>query len=221
MTTRPLDSPADRLLQQGPGALTDAELVSILLRGSSPKVVAPERAQAFLDVFGGYIPGLLACNATIARAQNLSAGAAAGLLAAIELGRRLPRAPEVEELPQNPWDVAAYLRLRVGAGDQSIFGAIFVDAENGMLGFFECFRGTTHHLVIDTKTILREALCRNASGIFLFHFKPAPSKVLATREDSELLEKMLSAGTTLGFHLIDYLIFGSQKWHSMRSAKPW
>jgi len=170
MAEKLLDPSFERLLQRGPGALTDTEIVSLLLGNRDSRIASLEQARIFLDLFGGSIPGLLACNVAITKAQMLEPGPAANLLAAIELGRRLRCAPQLVDLSTDPDKAASAFLLQIGTTDQEVLGANFADADNRKVGFVECFRGTMFDMVIDSKTILREALCRNACGIHLCHF---------------------------------------------------
>jgi len=221
MADKLLDPCVERLLMRGPGALTDAEIVSILLRKRGSRIPTLEQAQSILTLFGGGIPGLLACNVAIAEAQKLSPEPAANLLAAIELGRRLPTFPELVELHPDPKMAASAFLVQIGTTDQEVLSASFTDAAGRKVGSVECFRGTMSHMVIDSKTILREALCRNARGIHLFHFKPGSTKPEATSQDLGFLVQMREACETLGFELLDYLLFSTSNWLSLRRLYPW
>ena len=119
------EQPHERLLKRGPEALTDNELVAIVLRGKGSKLPLT-RAEKLLALFGN-IPGLLTCDISIARAQKLSNEATISLLAAIELGRRMVRFPEGNDLRDANDATAAFL-VQMGTTDQEVLGAMFTDA---------------------------------------------------------------------------------------------
>lgn len=221
MTATPTDSPVDRLLKRGADALTDTELVAILLRNKGTRIPPLEQARTFLALFGGNIPGLLACNSAIARAQKLGPGPAATLLAAIELGRRLPRAPQPAELLVNSQEALSYLILQIRARDQEVLGAVFVDPNQRIAGLVECLRGTESSMAMDTKTIFREAICRKAQGIYLFHFKPGGAPPSADDGTEPFIQEVLAACEALGFILLDYLLLSGGGSLSMREKFSW
>lgn len=214
------EQPIDRLLQLGPEALTDEEIVSILVRGRGCQS-AEQRAHELLELFGGKIPGLLACNVAITRARQLSRTVSANLLASIELGRRLASFPDGIDLSDPKTATKAFHMQLRGATDQEILGAMFTDAAQRQLGYVECFRGPRGRLVIDTKTILREALCRNAVGILLFHLKPETGAPQPAQRDWGFLAEMRQACQTIGTDLVDYFVLTEDKWISLRGLRPW
>ena len=212
------EQPHERLLKRGPEALTDNELVAIVLRRKGSNLPLT-RAEKLLTLFGN-IPGLLACDVSIARAQKLSNEATVSLLAALELGRRLVRFPEGNDL-KDPNDATAAFRVQMGTTDQEVLGAIFTDAGFQQLGYVECFRGTYFCMTLDTKTILREALCRSAASILLFHYKPGADGMEPSVRDWAFLTQMRAACEKVGPDLVDYFLLNGKQWYSMRRLRPW
>lgn len=212
------EQPHQRLLKRGPGSLTDTELVATVLRGKGTKLPFT-RAEKLLALFGN-IPGLLACDVSIARAQKLSNEATLSLLAAIELGRRLVCFPEGNNL-SDPNDAIAAFRVQVGTTDQEVLGAIFTDGNTRQLGYVECFRGTYFRVVVDTKIILREALCRGAACILLFHYKPGDVTLTPRARDLAFLAQMRTACEAIGPELLDYFLLSEKNCISLRKQQPW
>ncbi len=214
----PRDAPKKRLLHQGAGALTDAELVAILSDGEHSIFGASDKE--ILVRFGG-IQGLGTLDLEIARAQGLSERQAVLLLTAIELGRRLNQKPGCVLRIAEPAEVAGYLVGHFGATtDQQVVGVMFADSSGRNLGLVECFRGTHFRLCVDTRTILREALCRNATALLVFWFRPT-LKPEGNYQDFEFRKKLSAACNALGFELLDFLVLSCDSWLSLRRLKPW
>lgn len=213
------DRPRERLLRSGAAALSDAELVAVLLRSGRPGRSVLAMAEDFLAACGG-LASLSTCNLEIAKGQKLGDVQAASLLAAIEIGRRLARHAVPAELLEDPAIVARYLYLKYGRGDQEVMGALYLDVHNRHVGESECFRGTLMKMVVEPRPILREAMKRNAHGILLFHHHPSGDPT-PSREDLNFTERMRLCCETMGFELLDHLILGGDRWVSLRRLRPW
>ena len=215
------ERPRERLLLRGSDALSEAELVAVLLRTGRPGVSARQMALDLLRDVGG-LPGLVAAGAHTLRRHGLGPAKAASLLAAVELGRRLAR----EEMPERrpltrPDEVARYLALRYQARDQEVVGALFLDAKNRLLGEREIFRGTLERSIADPREILKECLLRGASGVVLFHTHPSgdPSP---SGEDLLFTQRMEQAANLVGVRLVDHLVLGGAvRWRSLLRKTSW
>ena len=213
------DRPRERLLRSGASALSDAELVAVLLRSGRPGRSVLAMADDFLAACGG-LAGLSTCNLEVAKAQKLGDVQAASLLAAVEIGRRLARHAVPALLLEDPAVVARYLYLKYGRGDQEVMGALFLDVHNRHVGECELFRGTLMKMVVEPRPILREAMRRNAQGILLFHHHPSGDPT-PSREDQNFTERMRVCCETMGFELLDHLVLGGDRWVSLRRLRPW
>lgn len=215
------DRPRERLLRSGAAALSDAELVAVLLRTGRPGCSALEMARRIFAEHGG-LPGLLEMTETRLRRRGIGKAKAATLLAAIELGRRLARCQlPRRQLLAEPEHVARYLIVRYGVRDQEIMGALFLDVRHRLIGESELFRGTLHRAAVEPRAILKEALLRGASAFILFHTHPSgdPSPSV---EDLCFTRRMAEAGELLGVRLADHLILAdAERWISLQRRGAW
>ncbi|MEM6795711.1 MAG: DNA repair protein RadC [Acidobacteriota bacterium] len=213
--------PRERLLRDGGGSLTDAELVAVLLRTGRPGQSAVEMAREILEEHGG-LSGLLFSNRRRIQRHGLRAAKAATVLAALELARRLTREDIGAANPMDrPGAVASYLRVRYGRIDQEVMGALFLDVQNCLLSESEVFRGTLTGASVEPRAILREALLCGASGIVIFHTHPSGDPA-PSLEDLEFTKRMARAGEIMGVRLIDHLIVGGfGRWVSLRQRLDW
>jgi DNA repair protein RadC len=215
------ERPRERLLARGCEALSDAELLAVLLRTGRPGTSALSFARRLLEEAGGLI-GLAGSDPRTLRRPGLGPAKAASVLAAIEVGRRLARA----ELPQRqplsrPVQVARYLALRYGHLGQEVMGALYCDARHRLLAERELFRGTLHRAAVEPREVLKEGLLRGAAAVVLFHTHPSGDPA-PSREDLLFTRRMARAGEVIGLHLVDHLVVGrGGAWVSLRERGGW
>jgi DNA repair protein RadC len=217
----PHDRPRERLLREGGAALSDGELLAVLLRTGCTGASALDLGRELLLVAGG-LAGLATLDAASLQRRGLGAAKAAGLLAALELARRVARAELPDRLPLgDPEAVARYLLLRYSERDQEVMGALFLDVRNRLLGEAELFRGTLARAAVEPRAVLKQALLRSAAGVLLFHTHPSgdPSP---SAEDLAFTRRMADAGELVGVRLLDHLVLGTgHRWVSLRRRGGW
>lgn len=210
------ERPRERLLRNGGRALSDTELVAILLRTGRSGSSVLDLARELLTEAGG-LSGLLVANGLELRGRGLGPAKRATVLAAVELARRLARArlPEREPL-SHPEAVARYLCLRYALREQEVMGALFLDTRNRLIDESEIFRGTLNRAAVEPRPLLKQGLLRDAAALILFHTHPSgdPSP---SAEDLAFTRRMSEAGEVVGIRLVDHFILGSAgRWLSLR-----
>lgn len=202
------ERPRERLLRSGGHALSDAELLAVLLRTGRPGQSALEMGEELLRQEGGLSGLLEAAQETLLR-PGLGQAKLAAVLAALELGRRLARARMTDrDLLDHPAAVASYLTLRYGSFDQEIMGALFMDVRNFLISDRELYRGTLSRTLVEPRAILKEALLRSASGFIVFHTHPSGDPA-PSAEDIEFTERLGQAAELVGVRLLDHIIVGN------------
>jgi len=215
------ERPRERLLEQGSVSLSDAELVAVLLRTGYRGTSAVELARTLLDDNGG-LSGLLGATPQMLLRKGLGKAKAAGLLAALEIARRLARKEIQERKPlSRPAEVVHYLHLRYQARDQEVMGALFLDKRSRMLGDREIYRGTLERASVEPREVLKECLLRGASGVLLFHTHPSGDPT-PSPEDAAFTLRMAAAAKIVGVRLHDhFIIAGTGHWVSIRDKLAW
>jgi len=210
------ERPRERLLKQGGDALSDAELIAVLLRTGFKGVSVMQLATELIQETGG-LSGLVALTQQGLRRKGLGPAKAATLLAALEIACRVAREPLGErKLLTRPAEVAHYLALRYWSRDQEVMGALFLDSRSRLLGEKEMFRGTLDRAIAEPREILKEGLLRGAAGVIVFHTHPSgdPSP---SPEDLTFTKRMREAGELVGVRLLDHFILGSAgRWVSLK-----
>jgi DNA repair protein RadC len=216
------ERPRERLLEQGSGALSDSELVAILLRTGSVGSSALETAMRLLHENGG-LGGLLGATAQTLRRKGIGPAKAAGLLAALEIARRLARQDVGTERQSlcRPVETVRYLNLRYRLRDQEVMGALFLDSRSRLLGEREIYRGTIDRAAVEPREILKECLLRGAAGVIIFHTHPSGDPA-PSLDDLNFTTHMAKAADLLGVRLADHLILGEgNTWVSLRERLAW
>ena len=217
----PDERPRERLLAHGGRALGDAELVAVLLRSGRAGGSALEVARELLAAVGG-LCGLAASSAPELTRRGLGPAKAAGLLAAVELGRRLARAEIPERTPlAQPAAAASYLALRFAGRDQEIFGALYLDSRNRLIAERELYRGALQRAAVEPRLVLKEGLLRGAAGCIVFHTHPSGDPT-PSAEDLAFTRRLAEAGELVGLRLVDHLILaGPGRWVSIAQRGGW
>ena len=206
-------SPRQRILERGPQALSDAELLAVLLQSGGRAGAALDVAQSFLEEHRG-LRGLTRLSDP---QPLLTSTRLAVLQATFEITVRLARAKILRgSLLVRPAAVAQYLRLRYASMDQEILGALYLDTRHRLLHEEEFFRGTLTQARVEPRVILKQGLLLSAHGVLLFHTHPNGNPEPSV-EDLDFTERLSGACELVGLRLVDHLILGDPgRWTSLR-----
>ncbi|MBK6649326.1 MAG: DNA repair protein RadC [Betaproteobacteria bacterium] len=214
--------PREKLLARGPAALSDAELLALLLRtGIQGKSVLHLADELLADPaknpngFGG-ISGLLHTSAKdLERIKGLGPAKRAELVAVLELARRaLAEQLKERTVFDTPHAVSDYLRLHLGQRPYEVFAVIFLDAQNRMLALEELFRGTLTQTSVYPREVVIRALHHSAASVVLAHNHPSGS-VQPSRADEYLTQNLKSALALLDIRVLDHVIVAQGQTLSM------
>lgn len=212
----PDERPRERLLQNGSSALSDAELLAVLLRTGRRGQSVLDLARDLLESSQG-LNGLLGTGPLLLKKAGLGPAKVATVLAAVELAGRFTKARMADRaLLQDPQSVASYLELRYSLKGQEVMGALYLDTRNRLIGEKELYRGTLSRAAVEPRAILKEGLLRDAAGVVLFHTHPSGDPSPST-EDLGFTRRMVDASELVGLSLIDHLVLGAGgAWTSLR-----
>ncbi len=211
------ERPRERLLRGGPGQLTDAELLAILLGRGVAGVSGLDLARHLLGRFGGMRGVLNAGPAELESLHGLGPGKSAVLTAAREcccryMGEKLAPGRTIG----SPADSQEFLVARLRDRPHEVFCCIFLDNRHRVLAFEELFRGTIDSTTVYPREVVRQALQRNAAAVILAHNHPSgvpePSDAdrLITRRIRDALELM-------DVRLLDHFVVGDGNCVSLAS----
>lgn len=191
----PGERPRERLLAQGAAALSDAELLAVLLRTGVRGKSAVELARELLAQFKGLAP-LLGAGERLAGIKGLGAAKRAQFSAAVELARRsLQEDLAAGAALTSPGAVRDYLRLALGTLPYEVFVCIWLDAQHRTLRLEKAFQGTLTQTSVYPREIVKAALACNAAAVIFAHNHP--SGVAQPSQADELLTRNLREALAL------------------------
>lgn len=213
------DLPREKLARAGAAALSDAELLALVLGHGVAGRSALTIATALLRELGGVhgltrvTPGRLAMTSGIGGVQS------ARVIAAIELGRRTLFVSPQAKLPlRTPTAVAEFLLPRFGAHPVERFGVVMLDSRHRLMRALVVSEGTLDSTMAVAREVFREATISGAAAVVLFHNHPSGDPT-PSREDIALTSRLAEAGRTLGIDVVDHMILADASYCSLRQAQ--
>jgi DNA repair protein RadC len=204
----PNERPREKLLEQGSGSLTEAELLAVLLRTGARGRSAVDVARGLLSQFGSLRTLLTAERDLACAAPGLGPARYAALQAALELTRR-----HYQELMMtgsalaNPRVTREFVRMRLRDLPYEVFCCVYLDSRHRVIAFEELFRGTIDGASVHPREVVRQALSRNAAAVILVHNHP--SGVAEPSQADELITRRLrDALALLDIRVLDHLVVG-------------
>ena len=185
--------PREKLLSRGPAALSDAELLALLLRSGIPGKNVLQLAQELVNRFGG-VAGLLHTPAeALKTVKGLGPAKRAELVAVLELARRaLAQQLTQKPLFNTPQAVRDYLQLQLGGLHHEVFAVLFLDSQHRLIALEEMFRGTLTQTSVYPREVVKQALTLNASSVVLAHNHPSGT-AQPSRADEALTHTLKAA----------------------------
>src|SRR3954470_5609201 len=199
------ERPRERLLANGAGALSDAELLAVLLRTGVAGKTAVQLSRELLGRFGG-VGGLLGAGKALLEVKGLGEAKSAQLSAALELVRRSLH----EELKSgtaltSPGAVRDFLRLSLAGREHEVFVCIWLDAQHRVLAVEEPFRGTLTQTSVYPREIVKAALRLNAAAVIFAHNHPS-GVAQPSRSDELLTRNLKDALELVEVKVLDHFI---------------
>lgn len=202
------ERPRERLLGNGATALSDAELLAILLRSGIKGSTAVDRARELLGSFGG-LRALLDANAEqVCATPGLGTASYAQLQAALELARRylLCRISRGRALG-SPTEVRQFLQLKMRYLPHEVFACLFLDNQHTVISYEELFRGTIDGASVYPREIVKRALTLNAAAVIFAHNHPS-GIAEPSQADQRLTQRLKAALNTVDIRVLDHFVVG-------------
>lgn len=210
------DRPRERLKSLGPEALSNAELLAILLRTGLPGENVIQIGQRLLQTFGG-LSGLHRVPFEELCAQRgVGAAKAAQIKAAIELGRRLnQKGEDTRPVISDPESAAELISYEMSALEQEHLRVLLLNTRNRLLDICEIYRGSVNSAQVRVAEVFRDAVRRNATAIIVAHNHPSGDPT-PSPDDIALTRALVQAGKLLGIEVLDHLIIGRSRFVSLK-----
>lgn len=212
----PIDArPREKLLARGSAALSDAELLALLLRTGIEGKNVVALAQDILTRFAG-LRGLLHAQApALALIKGLGPAKQAELMAVIELARRaLAQELAQQSVLDSPATMMDFVRLQIGSKPHECFMVLFLDVKQRLIACEEMFRGSLSSTSVYPREVAQRALQHSASAVVLAHNHPS-GDVTPSPADIQLTSKLRAALALLDIRVLDHVITGPDRALSM------
>jgi DNA repair protein RadC len=200
------ERPRERLLAQGPAALSDAELVALFLGTGVRGKSALDMARELLARFGRVSRLLSAAPGEFDALPGVGPAKYAQIAAVMELARRaLGEEMKARDSLASPAAVRGYLRLRMQELAHECFYCVFLDAQNRVIAAEELFRGTLTQTSVYPREVLKHALRHNAAALILAHNHPS-GVAEPSLQDQALTRTLAEALALVDVKLLDHFI---------------
>ncbi len=202
------ERPREKLLARGPAALSDAELLAVLLGSGIRGCSAVELARALIGDFGSLRELLNAERPRLRARRGIGPARYALLQAALELARRHFReALRVGPALAAPEATRSFLLAQLRDRPYEVFCCLYLDNRHRLLAFEELFRGTIDRAGVHPREVLRQTLLHNAAAVIFAHNHP--SGVLEPSQADELITRRLREALGLiDVRVLDHFIIG-------------
>jgi DNA repair protein RadC len=202
------ERPREKLLQHGPGVLSDAELLAIFLSSGMQGSDAVTSARRLLNVHGPLRSLLERTPKELLKLPGIGPARACALLAALELGNRhLAAGLERGEALTDPQAAGRYFAQRLRGLPHEVFAALFLDTRHRAIAFEELFRGTVDGAEVHPREVVRRALAHNAAALIVGHNHPSGNGE-PSAADRAITLRLKQALALVEIRLLDHFIVG-------------
>jgi DNA repair protein RadC len=210
------DRPREKLLERGPEALSDAELLAIIIRtgdGTSGRT-ALDHARQLITRFKNFLGLASAAITELCTLKGIGPAKAAAVQAAIEISRRYA----TEQVSQGTAfsgsaDVFAHFHQRLRDKKKECFFILLLDSKNRVIREERISEGTLTSALVHPREAFTPAIRESAASLILVHNHPSGDPT-PSREDVEITRRLVDGGKLLGIGVLDHIIIGQGRYYS-------
>ncbi|WP_352420126.1 DNA repair protein RadC [Proteiniborus sp.] len=211
------ERPREKLYKYGPKALSNTELLAIIIRTGNKENTAIEISQKLL---AGKKEGISFLTDTsiqeITKIKGIGVCKAAQILAAVELGKRVMTGTHKDK-PKitTPSDVADILMLDMAHLKKEHFKIVMLDTKNQVIGIEDISIGSLNSSIVHPREVFKEAIARSSASIILVHNHPSGDPT-PSKEDIAITRRLAEGGDILGIKVLDHIIIGNNRFLSLK-----
>ncbi|KUK35755.1 MAG: DNA repair protein RadC [Thermacetogenium phaeum] len=208
--------PRERMRRVGPGALSAAELLAIILRTGTQEESALELAHRILLEPRGLRFLAEATIDELCSIKGVGLAKAAQVKAALELGRRLfCLEPDLKPVIRSPQEASNLVMEEMCYLDREHFRVILLNTKNRVLGVETVSIGSLNSSLVHPREVFKSAVQRSAAGVILVHNHPSGDPTPSS-EDIEITRRLSDAGRVIGIEVLDHIIIGDHLFVSFK-----
>ena len=209
------DKPREKMISQGKTALSNAELLAILLGSGSADESAVELSRRILASVNNSLTTLGKQSLQQLQAfKGIGQAKAITILAATEMGRRrAAETPELQPKIEVAHNVFTLMQPLIGELPHEEFWVLYLNSTNRVIHKARLFSGGITHTTVDVRLLFKTALEQGAIALILVHNHPSGSTT-PSKEDIELTQRVKTAGDMLDIKLLDHVIVTEKEYLS-------
>jgi DNA repair protein RadC len=215
------DRPREKLLARGPSALSDAELLAILLRAGDRTSTALDRARAVMARFGDLRRLGEAGVGDLCGIEGVGPAKAVQLLAAMELAKRYG---EREFKPgvafTSSADVYAHFRERLASEKRECFYAVLLDNKHRKIKDVAVSQGSLTASIVHPRDVFAPVVRESAAAVVFVHNHPSGDPT-PSQEDIEITRRLRAVGELVGVRVLDHVVVGHGRYVSFVDDGYW
>ena len=210
------DKPREKMIAQGKTALSNAELLAILLGSGSADESAVELSRRILASVNNSLTTLGKQSLQQLQAfKGIGQAKAITILAATEMGRRrAAETPELQPKIEVAHNVFTLMQPLIGELPHEEFWVLYLNSTNRVIHKARLFSGGITHTTVDVRLLFKTALEQGAIALILVHNHPSGSTT-PSKEDIELTQRVKTAGDMLDIKLLDHVIVTEKEYLSL------
>lgn len=208
------EGPRDKLLARGAQALSDAELLAILLHTGYRNCNALELARKLLDQYAGLCGVMRAQRASLLACTGVGSAKYARLQAALELARRQAlQVLSCGDVLSSPEATRRFLQHHLGGQTREVFSCLFLDSQHRVLRCEDLFLGTLDGAAVYPREVAVRALQYHAAAVIFAHNHPS-GVAEPSAADRRITERLCAALALLDIRVLDHIIVGRGREYS-------
>ncbi|MBU4304806.1 MAG: DNA repair protein RadC [Candidatus Omnitrophica bacterium] len=209
------DRPREKLLKKGAGALSNSELLAILLRTGTHGTSAIDLARKVLSKFGTFRNMLHTDARDWNEFKGLGSAKVAHIQAALEISRwfREDEANAGKQKVSSAKDIVDILMPQMRDLKTELFKVVYLDSNNRIIDIADAANGTVNHAMPIVREIIHSALQKFAASIICAHNHPS-ANITPSTQDKKFTKELIDAGKLMQIKVIDHVIVGENQYYS-------
>lgn len=213
----PVDErPREKLYRYGAKSLSNSELLAIIIRTGSRNTSALEASRNLLSLDKMGLAFISQCSIEeLSKVEGIGKCKASQILASIELGRRISLSNNYAMKINSPLDVSNVLMEELKYLEKEYFKIIMLNTKNVIISIEDISVGSLNSSIVHPREVFKEAIKRSSASIILVHNHPSGDPT-PSKEDINITKRLIECGEILGIKVLDHIIFGYNKYTSLK-----
>lgn len=208
------ERPRERLIRLGPTALSNAELIAIIMRTGNKNENVLDLANRLLANYDLKSLSQVSVG-ELKKIFGIKDAKACQIVAAFELGRRSLSYIEPRQSVRNPRDIVNLLMLRLQNLKKEFLMGVYLDSKSRIIKYETISVGGLNTSTVHPREVFRTAVSEAAAAVILVHNHPSGDPT-PSKEDIELTTNLMEAGDIMGIEILDHIIIGGRKYFSLK-----